>query len=155
MKRTLFVLGLSTMLAMPVWAAGTSGSAGSGGSSMGTGMEQQREQSGQQGMSQGQIRQAQQSLKEAGFDPGPIDGQFGPKTQEALRAFQRSHGLPQTGQLDETTRESLMAQQGRESPGGSMAPGRRSDEPGMGTGSSGMGSSSPGGSGTGGSGPGR
>jgi peptidoglycan hydrolase-like protein with peptidoglycan-binding domain len=68
-------------------------------------------------------------LKEAGFDPGPIDGLLGEQTKQALREYQKAHGLRQTGQLDESTRESLMVQQTGESPGGSMPGGRGTNEP--------------------------
>jgi len=34
------------------------------------------------------IRALQESLRSHGFDPGPIDGVYGPKTAEALREFQ-------------------------------------------------------------------
>ncbi|AKL97007.1 putative peptidoglycan-binding domain-containing protein [Clostridium aceticum] len=43
------------------------------------------------------VRQLQQLLKDAGFDPGPIDGIFGSKTQAAVIAFQASKGLTQDG----------------------------------------------------------
>lgn len=36
----------------------------------------------------------QQALKDKGFDPGPIDGVIGAGTKRALRAWQRSEGLP-------------------------------------------------------------
>ena len=35
------------------------------------------------------VRQLQEALKEAGHDPGPIDGIFGPKTEAAVKKFQR------------------------------------------------------------------
>lgn len=35
-------------------------------------------------------RQVQQQLAKRGYDPGPVDGVAGPKTQRALRDFQRS-----------------------------------------------------------------
>lgn len=37
--------------------------------------------------------QRQTWLKELGYDPGPIDGRHGPKTDRAVRDFQRDHGL--------------------------------------------------------------
>jgi peptidoglycan hydrolase-like protein with peptidoglycan-binding domain len=49
------------------------------------------------------VRQAQSSLKAKGFDPGPIDGVFGPRTRVAVQDFQRSEGLTITGQLDAET----------------------------------------------------
>jgi peptidoglycan hydrolase-like protein with peptidoglycan-binding domain len=82
-------------------------------------------------------------LKEAGFDPGPIDGLLGEQTKQALREYQKAHGLRQTGQLDESIRESLMVQQTGESPGGSMPGGRGTNEPR--SGSSPPGGSMPGG----------
>ena len=43
------------------------------------------------------VLDAQKELKAAGFNPGPLDGVFGPKTQAAVKAFQKSHGLVQDG----------------------------------------------------------
>ncbi len=57
------------------------------------------------------IRWAQERLRVAGLDPGPIDGRLGPETQAALREYQRTHRLPQTGLLDEATLTSLMPEQ--------------------------------------------
>lgn len=39
------------------------------------------------------VRELQTLLRNQGFDPGPIDGDFGPLTENAVRAFQRSKGL--------------------------------------------------------------
>jgi peptidoglycan hydrolase-like protein with peptidoglycan-binding domain len=55
------------------------------------------------------VRQAQEQLKTAGFDPGPADGHMGPKTRAALRDYQAAHSLPKTGKLDRATQRSLMA----------------------------------------------
>jgi membrane-bound lytic murein transglycosylase B len=39
----------------------------------------------------------QQALKDNGFDPGPIDGVIGAGTKKALKAWQKSNGLPVDG----------------------------------------------------------
>lgn len=48
----------------------------------------------------------QQALKDRGFDPGPVDGVIGAGTKRALKAWQKSEGLPEDGyaSLDTLTR---------------------------------------------------
>ncbi|HNR77263.1 MAG TPA: lytic murein transglycosylase [Parvularculaceae bacterium] len=48
----------------------------------------------------------QQALKDKGFDPGPVDGVIGAGTKRALKAWQKSEGLPADGyaSLDTLTR---------------------------------------------------
>jgi peptidoglycan hydrolase-like protein with peptidoglycan-binding domain len=143
------------MLAMPLVASGqrtpsapgTGGGPEVGGSGSGTRMERQ-EQGGHMEAHPGDIRQAQERLKDAGFNPGPADGQLGAQTKGALREYQKSHGLPQTGQLDEPTRELLMAQKPKDAPGRTQTPGG-SDREGTRPGESMPGSRSPGGPGPG------
>jgi hypothetical protein len=53
------------------------------------------------------VRQVQEALKAAGFDPGIIDGILGHQTKAALRKYQSVHGLQSTGTLDATTQASL------------------------------------------------
>jgi putative chitinase len=53
------------------------------------------------------LRAVQSALAAAGHDPGPVDGQMGPRTITALAGFQRIHGLPATGAADEGTRKAL------------------------------------------------
>ena len=53
------------------------------------------------------VRATQEALKRKGYDPGSIDGNFGPKTSAAVKEFQKSPGLPETGLLDRKTRDSL------------------------------------------------
>ncbi len=47
---------------------------------------------------------------------GHVDGIFDAQTEAALLAYQEKYGLPQTGLLDETTRNALVP--GFESDGG-------------------------------------
>lgn len=54
------------------------------------------------------VTEAQQALKEAGFDPGAPDGVLGPQTRQAIRDFQRDRGLRVTGDLDPATRQALV-----------------------------------------------
>jgi len=55
----------------------------------------------------GQVKAAQQALKDQGLDPGPIDGKMGPKTKAALRDYQQKQGLKATGRLDTKTASKL------------------------------------------------
>jgi peptidoglycan hydrolase-like protein with peptidoglycan-binding domain len=50
-----------------------------------------------EGSSGPEVTNLQQLLKEKGFDPGVIDGKFGPGTEAAVMAFQRSEGLTGDG----------------------------------------------------------
>ena len=49
------------------------------------------------GQSGTQVKQLQQALKNAGFDPGAVDGIFGAKTQNAVIRFQKAKGLTPDG----------------------------------------------------------
>jgi hypothetical protein len=49
------------------------------------------------------IRRVQEALKAKGFDPGAVNGRMHPKTQDALRDFQKRNDLPATGVLDPKT----------------------------------------------------
>jgi lipoprotein-anchoring transpeptidase ErfK/SrfK len=51
--------------------------------------------------------EVQLELHRRGFSCGGIDGVPGPRTQSALRAFQRAAGLRESGQLDQATRDGL------------------------------------------------
>jgi peptidoglycan hydrolase-like protein with peptidoglycan-binding domain len=44
-----------------------------------------------------QIRRAQERLKAAGFDPGPIDGKLGPQTRSALEKYRLSYKSSRSG----------------------------------------------------------
>lgn len=51
----------------------------------------------QKGSKGDEVLTVQKSLKAKGFDPGPIDGIFGSKTEAAVRAFQEKNGLQVDG----------------------------------------------------------
>jgi hypothetical protein len=53
------------------------------------------------------VRSVQRSLNDRGFGAGPVDGQWGPSTETALRDFQQANGLAQTGNLDARTIDAL------------------------------------------------
>jgi peptidoglycan hydrolase-like protein with peptidoglycan-binding domain len=55
------------------------------------------------GMSRDDIKQAQKSLNDKGFDVGPSDGVMGSRTRAGIRQFQKSENLPVTGRLDAET----------------------------------------------------
>jgi hypothetical protein len=54
------------------------------------------------------VREAQRRLNAGGFDAGPVDGIFGPKTKRAVIIYQAVNGLPLTGKLDAATRARLL-----------------------------------------------
>jgi peptidoglycan hydrolase-like protein with peptidoglycan-binding domain len=49
------------------------------------------------------VREAQRTLRELGYQPGPVDGVVGPKTQDALAKYQRSERIQVTRRLDAET----------------------------------------------------
>lgn len=59
------------------------------------------------------ISELQTRLGRLGFSPGTIDGVAGPLTAAALRRFQQSRGLPQTGNADTGTLEQLRKEPAR------------------------------------------
>jgi len=52
-------------------------------------------------------KQIQQKLNELGFDAGPVNGDFGHKTQAALAQFQIANILPASGMPDAATLHEL------------------------------------------------
>jgi lipoprotein-anchoring transpeptidase ErfK/SrfK len=56
-----------------------------------------------------EILATQVALDRSGFSPGEIDGKAGRNLQRALAAFQQSHQLPATGQMNDQTWKELAA----------------------------------------------
>lgn len=55
----------------------------------------------------GFISAVQEKLRSLGFEVGPVNGDFGGKTQAALAQFQLSRTIPASGQLDKETLSEL------------------------------------------------
>ncbi len=53
------------------------------------------------------VENTQQRLTELGYDPGPVDGKMGRKTENAIRKFQEDNNLSVTGKVDEETIQKL------------------------------------------------
>lgn len=49
------------------------------------------------------VREAQRTLRELGYQPGPLDGVVGPRTKRALVRYQMAERIEVTGQLDSET----------------------------------------------------
>jgi peptidoglycan hydrolase-like protein with peptidoglycan-binding domain len=49
------------------------------------------------------IKQVQMALRNAGYNPGAVDGRMGKQTRDAIRAFQRANNLPVDGKVGKKT----------------------------------------------------
>ncbi len=65
-----------------------------------------------------ELRRVQEALAAAGFDPGPADGEFGPRTRRAIEGWQQANGYAATGELTDTQVEALLA----DAPAGTFGP---------------------------------
>ena len=61
------------------------------------------------------VKEAQQALKDKGYDPGPVDGVMGTKTKDAIKSFQSASNLQATGTLDSQTADKLGVRSGSSS----------------------------------------
>nr|WP_304528698.1 peptidoglycan-binding protein [Archangium sp. Cb G35] len=68
------------------------------------------------GASGASVKTLQQALANAGFSPGSVDGQFGPKTAAAVKAFQNARGLVADGIVGPKTWAKLTAPAGGATP---------------------------------------
>lgn len=76
----------------------------------------------QKGAKGDDVKQLQQRLIELGFLTGSADGDFGAKTEAALKAFQAANGLEDTGIATIADTEALYADTAVDSQGNSAAP---------------------------------
>lgn len=53
------------------------------------------------------VTKVQNRLIDLGYDPGPVDGCMGPKTTEAIRAYQSDNQIPPSGDITSELVESL------------------------------------------------
>lgn len=58
------------------------------------------------------VRDAQSLLAQLGYEVGAPDGDMGPKTSEAVKAFERANGLPETGAVSGSLLDRLEAAAG-------------------------------------------
>ena len=68
-----------------------------------------RESAGAASLDPGERRRIQAALAAEGFDPGPADGKFGPRSRRAIAAWQQANGYAATGTLTEDQAETLLA----------------------------------------------
>jgi len=54
-----------------------------------------------------EVKTLQRALARAGHSPGPVDGDYGPKTEQAVSAFQRSAGITVDGIYGPQTKKAL------------------------------------------------
>jgi hypothetical protein len=54
-----------------------------------------------------EIREMQEALRNKGYYKGKVDGVFGLKTRDSIRAYQRAENLPITGQVDTRTADEI------------------------------------------------
>jgi hypothetical protein len=58
------------------------------------------------------VSDVQTALAREGYYDGAIDGNFGPATRNALRGYQRDHGLQVTGNIDRAVTRALRLRNG-------------------------------------------
>ena len=61
---------------------------------------------------EGRLMAAQRALAKIGYGPVSIDGKMGAETRNAIKAFERDRGMPETGELTPPVVRALAAQTG-------------------------------------------
>jgi peptidoglycan hydrolase-like protein with peptidoglycan-binding domain len=70
-----------------------------------------------------EVARAAVALKKLGLYQGDVSGKWCPELHEAIRAFQKSHGLKVSGRLNRDTRVALGLEEAQARPGRSREPG--------------------------------
>jgi peptidoglycan hydrolase-like protein with peptidoglycan-binding domain len=91
----------------PAFAQSTTGSPASATMKSHKSAMHHKSRKGVMAMGDEKVKAAQQALKDKGHDPGSVDGKMGPKTQAALRDFQKAQGMEASGDLDTKTTQAL------------------------------------------------
>ena len=101
------ILASASVLALGIGGAGVSFANDMNNPASGAGYNMPGSQTGAQ-LSQSEVRQAQQQLRDHGLYHGTIDGIVGPETKHAIQQFQKNNGLNQTATLDRQTTDKLL-----------------------------------------------
>lgn len=101
------ILASASVLALGIGGAGVSVAAGMNNQGSNAGYNMPGSQSGAH-LSQNEVRQAQQQLRDQGLYSGHIDGIVGPETRQAIQQFQKNNGLSVTATLDQQTVDKLL-----------------------------------------------
>jgi peptidoglycan hydrolase-like protein with peptidoglycan-binding domain len=62
------------------------------------------------------VQELQRELTGQGYEPGPDDGRYGPRTTDAVKRFQRAKNLPDDGVADQATLQALHGQKPNQQP---------------------------------------
>ena len=62
------------------------------------------------------VQELQRELTGKGYEPGPDDGRYGPRTTDAVKRFQRAKNLPDDGVADQATLQALHGQKPTQQP---------------------------------------
>ena len=84
---------------------------------------------GAMNIGQAEIREIQIELNRMGFNVGEPDGRLGPRTKEALMAFQHQKGFNATGEIDRETFAALRSEGGQQGNEGKAVEGERGNQP--------------------------
>jgi peptidoglycan hydrolase-like protein with peptidoglycan-binding domain len=101
------ILASASILALGIGGAGVSVAHDMNHPGSSAGYNMPGSQTGAQ-LSQNQVRQAQQQLRDQGLYHGSIDGIVGRETKQAIEQFQKNNGLNQTATLDQQTMDKLL-----------------------------------------------